>query len=153
MNLVRIHEGRGHSQQNYFCDTVQCFYEEKWTACNYWYFTSHFLHLYFQVEKKRLTYIRRLNNSSHTDQLSAAMRGSRNFCRGGGGSTSIWQKRSNSVVCLYIAFFLVLRLVNRSQMVNFKEIYHFSRFQRGPHFSRGSNFFQGGGGGRIAYSL
>ena len=30
MNPVRIHEGRGHSRQNYFCDTVQCFYEEKW---------------------------------------------------------------------------------------------------------------------------
>ena len=33
MNPVRIHEGRGHSEghsrQNYFCDTVQCFYEEK----------------------------------------------------------------------------------------------------------------------------
>ena len=39
MNPVRIHEGRaiprGHSRQNYFCDSVQCFYEEKWTACNY----------------------------------------------------------------------------------------------------------------------
>ena len=37
MNPVRIHEGRGHSEghsrQNYFCDTVQCFYEEKWNQC------------------------------------------------------------------------------------------------------------------------
>ena len=35
MNPVRIHEGRGHSRQNYFCDTEQCSYEEKWTAYNY----------------------------------------------------------------------------------------------------------------------
>ena len=64
MNPVRIHEGRGHSEghsrQNYFCDTVQFFYEEKWTACDYWQFTLH-LHLYFQVEKQKLTNIWRLN--------------------------------------------------------------------------------------------
>ena len=64
MNPVRIHEGRGHSEghslQNYFCDTVQCFYEEKWTAFDYWQFTLH-LYLYFQVEKQKLTYIWRLN--------------------------------------------------------------------------------------------
>ena len=64
MNPVGIHEGRGHSEdhsrQNYFCDTVQSFYEEKWTASNYWQFTLH-LHLYFQIEKQKLTYIRRLN--------------------------------------------------------------------------------------------
>ena len=48
MNPVRIHEGRGYSRQNYFCDTLQCFYEEKRTACNYWHFTLH-LHLYFPV--------------------------------------------------------------------------------------------------------
>ena len=41
MKPVRIHEGWGHSQQNYFCDTMQCFYEEKWTACKYWHFTLH----------------------------------------------------------------------------------------------------------------
>ena len=56
MNPVRIHEGRGHSEghsrQNYFCDTVLCFYEEKWTAYNYWQFTLQ-LHLYFQVEKPK----------------------------------------------------------------------------------------------------
>ena len=95
-------------------------------------------------------------NSSHTDRLSAAMRGSRNFRHGGGGgSTSIWQKKnSDSVVCLFLffAFFLVLGLFYRSQKVNFKEKYHFSRFRRG------SNFFQRGGGGGgegggIAYSL
>ena len=87
-------------------------------------------------------------NSSHTDRLSAAMRGSRNFRHGGGGggggSTSIWQKKnSDSVVCLFLffAFFLVLGLFYRSQMVNFKEKYHFSRFRWG------SKFFQGGGGG------
>ena len=50
---------------------------------------------------------------------------------------------SDSVVCLFLffAFFLVLGLFYRSQMVNFKEKYHFSRFRRG------SKFFRGGGGG------
>ena len=37
---VRFHEGQGHSQQNYFCDAVQCFYEEKWTVGNFLYFTT-----------------------------------------------------------------------------------------------------------------
>ena len=29
MNPVRIHEGWGHSRQDYFCDTVQCFYLDR----------------------------------------------------------------------------------------------------------------------------
>ena len=101
-------------------------------------------------------------NSSHTDRLSAAMRGSRNFRHEGGGGGGGWgwvagvhvnltKKNSDSVVCLFLffAFFLVLGLFYRNQMVNFKEKYHFSRFRRG------SKFFQGGGGvgGAIAYSL
>ena len=62
---------------------------------------------------------------------------------GEGGSTSIWQKKtSDSVVWLFFAFFLVLGLFYRSQMVNFKEKYHFSSW-----FRRVSKFFQGGGGG------
>ena len=74
------------------------------------------------------------------------MSGSRNFRQGGGGGggggpRQSDKKSSDSVVCLFFAFFLVLGLVYRSQMVNFKEKYHFSRFRRG------SNFFQGGGGG------
>ena len=86
-------------------------------------------------------------NSSHTDRLSAAMRGSRNFRHGGGGGgvhvNLTKKKNSDSVVCLFLffAFFLVLGLFYRSQMVNFKEKYHFSRFRRG------SKFFQGVGGG------
>ena len=41
-------------------------------------------------------------NSSHTDQLSAAMRGSRNFRHGGGGGgTSIWQKK---LTALFVCF-------------------------------------------------
>ena len=81
-------------------------------------------------------------NSSHTDRLSAAMRGSRNIRQGrGGGEVHVnLKKNSDSVVCLFFAFFLVLGLFYRSQMVNFKEKYHFSRFRRG------SKFFQGGGG-------
>ena len=49
---VCIHEERGHSQQNFFCDTVQCFCEEKCTVGNYLHFTLH-LHRYFRVEKQR----------------------------------------------------------------------------------------------------
>ena len=64
-------------------------------------------------------------NSSHTDtdQLSAAMRGSRNFRHVGGGGPrqSDKKKNSDSVVCLFFAFFLVLGLFYRSQMINFKE--------------------------------
>ena len=62
-------------------------------------------------------------NSSHTDQLSAAMRGSRNFRHGGGGGgpRQSDKKNSDSVVCLSFAFFLVLGLFYRCQMVNFKE--------------------------------
>ena len=84
-------------------------------------------------------------NSSHTDRLSAAMRGSRNFRHGGGGvQVNLTKKKnSDSVVCLFFAFFLVLGFFYRSQMVNFKEKYHFSRFRRG------SKFFLGGGGGQL----
>ena len=86
-------------------------------------------------------------NSSHTDELSVTMRGSRNFSHGGGGggdwgSTSIWQKKNTLTaffVCLFLffAFFLVLGLFNWSQMVNFKEKYHFQGSGGGPNFSRG----------------
>ena len=62
------------------------------------------------------------------------------FVKGGWVHVNL-KKNSDSVVCLFFAFFLVLGLFYRSQMVNFKEKYHFSRFRRG------SKFFQGGGGG------
>ena len=96
------------------------------------------------------------------------MRGSRNF-RQGGGPWQYDKKSSDSVVCLFFAFFLVLDLVYRSQMVNFKEKHHFLRFRRGSKFfqvgptlsrgERGSNClfpietkitcdFPGGGGVR-----
>ena len=68
---------------------------------------------------------------------------------GGGGVVHVnrTKKNSDSVVCLFLifAFFLVLGLFYRSQMVNFKEKYHFPNF-----FQRGGG---GGGGGAIAYSL
>ena len=58
----------------------------------------------------------------------------------GGGPCQSDKKSSDNVF-----FFLVLSLLYRSQMVNFKEIYHFSTFQRGSNiFQRGSKFFQGG---------
>ena len=68
---------------------------------------------------------------------------------GGGVHVNLTKKKnSDSVVCLFFAFLLVLGLFNRSQMVNFKEKYHFSRLRRGSKFSMG-----GGGGGANAYSL
>ena len=48
-------------------------------------------------------------NSSHTDQLSAAMRGSRNFRHGGGGGgggpRQSDKKNSDSVVCFVFLLF------------------------------------------------
>ena len=63
----------------------------------------------------------------------------------GGGHVNMTKKKQKqktseqSVVCLFLffAFFLVLGLFYRSQMVNFKVKYHFSWFQGGPTFSRG----------------
>ena len=54
---------------------------------------------------------------------------------GGGGSRSVWQKALTMT-------FLILSLLYRSQMVNFKEIYRFSRLQMGSNFFQGTNFFQ-----------
>ena len=76
---------------------------------------------------------------------------------GGGGwwSTSIGQKSSGNVVCLYFAFFLVLCLFYRSQMVIFKEKYHFSRFRRGSKFVRGGGgpIFSRGGGSNCLFPI
>ena len=70
------------------------------------------------------------------------------FIRGGGGvHVNLTKKSSDSVICMFIAFFLVLGLVYRSQMANFKEKYHFSRFPRGSKFFQGVQLFPGGGGG------
>ena len=70
--------------------------------------------------------------------------------RGGGGDPrqSDKKKSHDSVVCLDLcfAFFLVLGLFYRSQMVNFKEKYHFSRFRRGSKFVQVGRTFPGGGG-------
>ena len=66
------------------------------------------------------------------------------FVRGGPGQSD---KKSSDV---FFVFF-ILRLFNRSQVVNFKDIHHFSRFQRGSNIDQGGG--GGGGGGPIAYSL
>ena len=70
---------------------------------------------------------------------------------GGGGGVHVNLTPQKTLTALFgfffFAFFLVLGLFYRSQMVNFKEKYHFSRFRRG------SKFFQGRGGGAISYSL
>ena len=89
-------------------------------------------------------------NRSHTDRLSAAMRGSRNFVMGGGGGgprqpDKKKKNNSDSVVCLFLffAFFLVFVLFYRSQMFNFKEKFIIFQGSGGaPNFSRG-----GWGGG------
>ena len=84
------------------------------------------------------------------------MGGPRN-CSGvrGGGPR---QSDKKALTALFVCFFLVIGLVNTSQMVNFKETYHFKGSGGGPNLSRGSNFFRGwggggGGGGPIAYFL
>ena len=62
------------------------------------------------------------------------------FFQGGGVHVNLTKKALTALFVCFFAFFLVLGLFYRSQMVNFKEKY-FSRFGRGSKFSRG-----GGGG-------
>ena len=57
-------------------------------------------------------------NSSHTDQLSAAMRGSRNFRHGGGGGGGVHVNLTKKLIlkqrCLFVVFaffFLSPRLI------------------------------------------
>ena len=71
------------------------------------------------------------------------------FVRGGGGGPGQSDKKK-----LRNFFFLVLSLLYRSQMVNFKENYHFQGSGGGPTFSEGGGVqLFPGGGGPIAYSL
>ena len=70
---------------------------------------------------------------------------------GGGGPRQSDKKALTALFVCFFCFFLVLGLVYRNQMVNFKEKYHFQGSGGGLYFPRGSNFFQGGGG-PIAYS-
>ena len=75
---------------------------------------------------------------------------------GGGGGPCQSDKKSSDSVDVFFAFFLVLGLVYRSQMVNFKEKISFFKVPEGVQFFQGrggSNFFRGGGGGPIAYPL
>ena len=76
--------------------------------------------------------------------ISCLLPGSTNFRhggRGGGGGVHVNMTKKNlwaeRCMFLFFAFFLVLGLFYRSQMVNFKVKYHFSWFQGGPTFSRG----------------
>ena len=50
-------------------------------------------------------------NSSHTDQLSAAMRGSRNFRHGGGGGGVHVNLTKKTLTALFVCFFLSPRLI------------------------------------------
>ena len=69
------------------------------------------------------------------------------FVRGGGGGVHVnpTKKALTALFDCFFAFFLVLGLVYRSQMVNFKEKYHFQGSGGGPNFSRGPTFSRGGG--------
>ena len=60
-------------------------------------------------------------------------------------------KKALTALFFFFAFFLVLSLVYRSQMVNFKENIIFQGSEGGPNFSRGVQLFPGGD--PIAYSL
>ena len=80
------------------------------------------------------------------------MRGSRNFRhrRGGGGPRQHDKKSSDNVFFLFFffSFFLVLRLFNRSQMVNFKEKISFFKVPEGVQiflWGGGVLLFPGGG--------
>ena len=147
MNPVGIHDGRGHSRQNYFCDTVQCFYEEKWTAYNYWHFTLH-LHIIFSGRKAKI-------NLHTTPKLTAVIPIScllpcadpGIYVRGGGGGGRRGPRQSDkkTLRALFVSccFFLVLGLFYRRQMVNFKEKKSFFKVLEGVQI------FPGGGGGEL----
>ena len=60
------------------------------------------------------------------------------FSSGGGGGPGQSDKKALTMT------FLVLSLLYRSQMVNFKEIYRFSRLQMGSNFFQGVQLFPGG---------
>ena len=66
------------------------------------------------------------------------------FVRAGGGGGGGPRQSDKKKCCLFV-FFLVLGLVIRSQMVNYKEKYHFLRFRRGSKFFQGSPTFSRGG--------
>ena len=59
-------------------------------------------------------------------------------------------KKALTALFVCFCFFLVLGLIYRSQMVNFKEKYYFSRFRRGSKFFEGGpTISRGGGGGQM----
>ena len=62
---------------------------------------------------------------------------------------NLTNKALTALFVCFFAFFLVLGLVYRSQMVNFKEKYHFTRFRRGSKFFQGGPTFSRGGGGGV----
>ena len=78
---------------------------------------------------------KRLDMSEKLLTGTYCMRGSRNFCQGGGGGGGVQARLPENSI------FLVLNLFYSFTMVYFKQNYNFPRFQRG------SNIFQGGGGG------
>ena len=76
------------------------------------------------------------------------MRGSRNFCQGGGQGQSD-KKSSDVFFCFFFSPQLILQISNGQFQRNLS---FFKVPEWVQHFPGGSNFFQGGGG-PIAYSL
>ena len=146
MNPVRIHEGRGHSWQNYLCDTVQCFYEEMDSL--------QLLTLYLALTLTPIFSGRKAKINLHTTPkltvvipicclLPCADPGI--FVRGWGGGVHVnltkklWQR------CLFVfCFFLSSRLILQKSNGEFqrkKSIFKVPEgvqiFPGGPNFSRG----------------
>ena len=147
MNPVRIHEGRGHSRQDYFCDTVKRNGQPATTDT----LPYTYMYTYYSCRGAKI-------NLHTTPRLTVVMPIScllpcadPGIFVGGGGGGGIRQSDKKALTTLFFGFFfsfvLVLSLFYRSQMVNFKEKYHFSRFRRGPNFSSGgggATFSRGG---------
>ena len=150
MNPVRIHEGQGHSRQNYFCDTVQCM-DSLQLLILYLTRTPIFLGRKAKVNlhtTPKLTVVMPISCLLPCADPEIVVK------VGGGGGLRQSDKKALTFFFFFffffffLLFFLVLSLFYRSQMDNFNDKYHCSRFRRGSKlFQRGgggvSNFFQG----------
>ena len=64
---------------------------------------------------------------------------------GGGGGGGVQVSLTKKGLTFFFCFLLVLSLIYKSQMVNFKATYHFSRLQRVSNIFQGGPTFPGGG--------
>ena len=79
MNPVRIHEGLGHSRQNFFCDTLQCFYDDKWAVGSYLHFNSHLGSTQIFPGRKEKIYLRSTLKLTEFMPISCLMRSRRHL--------------------------------------------------------------------------